>query len=228
MNTIAAPSRISIAVLFTLLFLLSAYPVIAQDLPAGRKDATSTGITRKEAVKERVETRKEIITQRLEDSKAKIASREAALKEKLAAFRDKQKANLVERISNSLKMINEKMVAHFNNVLQRLATLLTKLEDRVNSASPDIKDASLAKEAIADAKDSIVLAQEAVTAQASKDYTIQVSTENRVRVDAKAAKEKLLTDLKAVRETVIEAKKAVSNAIRVAKSGKEATNSGSQ
>ncbi|MBI2020646.1 hypothetical protein HYS94_04480 [Candidatus Daviesbacteria bacterium] len=116
--------------------------------------------------------------------------------------------------------------------LEKMNIILGKLEDRVNSNSPDIKNTSLAQDAIASASAAIASASAAVDAQAANDYTLVITSESTVRTEAQAMRQKLHDDLQIVRRLVIAAKQAVANAIRVAKSGKlevpgrEATGSG--
>lgn len=229
----------AIAILISLI-LISAYIVSARDSTSTattRRDKIQERIdTRKESIKERVETRKENISERLSEKKEMMASREAALKLKLDGFRNKQKAQVVERINNSLKNINEKMVTHFKKVLERLSGLLDKLEKRVNANSADIKDPSLARGTIADARSSIAAATEAVNLQSTKDFTLELTTESRAKTEITGVRRLLHEDLKIVLQAVNDAKKAVSNAISIAKSGpvpsgtglKEATTSGQQ
>lgn len=200
-------------------------PVFAQDATSSTK--------RIEKVKERVETRKEKVETRITATKEKMASREAALKEKLQAFRDKKKAEIAQRVNTNLNKINQNQTDQMQKHLDKMSALLDKLEARVNKASPDIKNPSLAKGANADARAAIASASSAVSAQAEKDYSLEVTTESRVKGEAQAKRDQLHKDLQAVRKQVIDAKQAVANAIRVAKSGKvevpkEGTSSGQQ
>ena len=216
------PSLIS----FVLLLALS-YPVLAQD-------ATAPATTRKEKIQTRVETtrdaRKENAADRVTATKERVATKEAALKARLEAFKDKKKAEVVEKVNKNLNNINQKMTGQMLKHLERMTSILTKLEARVNSAKPDVKNVAAAKAAIADAKASIASASAAVSSQAEIDYTITISSETKVKGDVQKVREQLHTDLKAVRKLVIDAKQAVANAIRVAKSGpsnvKEGTPSG--
>lgn len=202
-------------ILFCLLLLVTSFPVWAQD-------ATPGG------------TRKESVQQRVEEVKEKLATREATLKAKLAKFRDKRKAEVIEKVSNALNRINENHTKMMVKFLDRASTILTKLEERVNRGSVDIKDVTAAKTAIASAKAAIASASAAVNTQAEKDYTLTITSERRVKADAQAARKLLHADLQAIRKQVIDAKQSVANAIRVAKSGpstssgsgKEATGSG--
>lgn len=178
-------------------------------------------------------TRKEKVTQRKEDIREKAASREAALKAKLQTFKDKQKATIAEKVNTNLNKINQKMASEMLKHLTRMSEILVKLETRVNAKTPDIKDVSSAKEAIASASAAINSAKEAVGAQSEKDYTIIVTSEGKIRQDAQNMRKQLHTDLQALRKLVVDAKQEVSNAIRVAKSvkvevPKEGTTSGQQ
>lgn len=220
MTTTTALSKLSAIIILLSLLLIAAYPVIAQDAttPATtRKDRIEE---RKERIEDRMEAKKERVEGKMEERKARIATREAALKAKLEKFRDKKKAEIADRVNTNLNRINQKQTEQMLKHLDRMTSILTKLEVRVNSAKPDVKDVVLAKEAVAGAKAAINSATEAVKAQAEKDYTISVSSEGTVRKDAQKAREQLHSDLKAVRVQVIDAKQAVANAIRVAKSGK--------
>lgn len=198
----------AIFILFCLLFLVVSFPVLAQ------------------------ETRRGNIQDKLAAIKERIASKEAVLKARLEQFRDQKKAEITQKISNNLNRINQKHTQMMLKFLDRMSVILGKLEVRVNSSTPDIKDAEAAKGAIASAKNAIASASAAVNVQAEKDYTILVTSESRVKTDVQAARRLLHDDLKAVRRIVIAAKQAVANAIRVAKSGKveipgkEATQSG--
>lgn len=204
--------RLSFIFILLSIFLFLTYPAWAQD--------ATTPATRKEKAKERVETRKEIVAQRVDTLKERMATREAALKAKLDAFRDKKKATAAARISENLNRINDKQTEQMLKHLDKMTSILNRLEDRVNRSTPDIKDATLAQIAIADAKAAIATASSAVKDQSEKDYTVEVSSESKVRADFKKVRDMLHADLKSIRESVIKAKQAVANAIRVAKSGK--------
>lgn len=223
---------IKVAALAFTLILLFSYPVLAQEATSTttRKDRLEE---RKQKVEERMEVRKEKIEDRIEERKAKMATREAALKERLEKFKDKKKAEITERVSTNLNRINQKQTEQMLKHLDRMVTILGKLETRVNAGSADVKDVSAAKEAITEAKTAIDEAKAVVSAQAKKDYTVAVASESRVKSDVKKLRDMLHTDLKSVREAVVKAKQAVANSIRVAKSGKvevpkEGTTSGQQ
>lgn len=152
--------------------------------------------------------------------KDKMATREAAFKAKLEKFKDKKKAEIAERVNTNLNKINQKQTAQMLKHLDKMSVILDKLEARVLAGSPDIKDSTAAKAAIAAARSSIASATATVKLQAEKDYTLTVTSESKVKVDAQKARDQLRTDLQALRIQVIEVKQSVGNTIRVAKSGK--------
>ena len=156
-------------------------------------------------------------------------AREAVLKAKLLAFKDKRKAEIADRVNTNLNRINQNQTTQMLKHLEKMSALLDKLEARVNAGSADIKDPQAAKTAISSASAQIASATSAVKTQAEKDYTLQISSETKVKADAQALRSKLGTDLKSVRQLVIAAKQKVSNAVRIARTGqiiKEGTPSG--
>lgn len=219
-------------------FLLAAAVLIK---PVKAVDSTSsTAPKRVEKVQQRIETRKDKIetrvaskeakmTERVDQMKAKMASREAAFKAKLEAFKDKRKAQVAERVNTNLNKINQNQTSEMLKHLERMSSLLDKLEGRVNKGSSDIKDSQAAKAAIGSARTTISTTTAAVTAQAGKDYTINVTSESKIKADVQGVRNQLKTDLQAVRKQVIDAKQSVSNAVRIARGQpKEGTASGKQ
>jgi len=199
--------------------------------PVLAKDSTTSSTIRKEAVQQRIETKREIAQTRIENIREKMASREALLKSKLDGFRDRKKATAAARINTNLNNINAKQTEMMQKHLDVMTAILNKLENRVNEGKPDIKDSTAAKTAIANARSAISSASAAVTAQSQNDYTIQVTTESKVRLDALSQREQLYKDIMALRKLIIETKRSVINAIRVARAEKpetekEATESG--
>lgn len=127
----------------------------------------------------------------------KMASREALLKEKLAKFKDLKKAQRVDKINAELARINQKRTAQMLKFLDNAERILGKIPSGSSSAQAKIDEARVA-----------------VKAQAEKDYTITITSEVKVKDDAKLAHEKLRTDLQALKKLITEAKQAVAKAIR--------------
>lgn len=224
----SAALRVSI-IQIILLFILAATVLVH---PVRAEDATSTTIPRK-TVQQKIDVRKEKIDNRMESRiaviKERVASKEAALKAKLEAFKDKRKAEIAQRVNTNLNRINQNQTQMMQKHLDKMSSILDRLEKRVNEKTADIKDPGLAKEAIVKARANIASASAAVRMQAEKDYTVEVSTEGKIKADVQRLREQLHTDLQQVRKTVINAKQSVGSAIRIAKSGqKEGSESGKQ
>lgn len=171
--------------------------------------------------------------ERLEDRTARIASREANLKSALQAFKNKQKADIVQRINQFLNSINQNQTQLMQKHLDLMTSILDKLEKRITQGTPDIKNPQLAETAVANSRAAIASASAAVKAQMDKDYTISVTSETKVKTDVQKVRQQLYEDLQVVRKAVISAKQSVASAIRAAKSGdtsttKEGTASGQQ
>lgn len=224
---------------------VTVYPALAETLPnlpprpvpPIRKDVSSSSGATSFAVPQGLEGRtgKPAIADRIAAMKEKLASEAATLHARLQTFRDKKKAEIAERVNTNLNNINQNQTAQMQKHLEIMSSILGKLETRVNEGKPDIKDPNGARTAIASARAAVASASAAVSAQAQKDYTITVTTEGRISLDAKTQRDKLHADLLSVRKLVIDAKQAVANAIRVARSGeivpviqptKEGTSSG--
>lgn len=213
MSKIISLPKVIASIITLALILLLSYPVMA-------RDATSS-TTGKDVIQKRVDTRKENTADRVTVMKERAATKEAALKVRLETFKDRKKAEATDRLNQNLTSLNKKVTEQMLKYLDRMRAILTKLEARVNSAKPDVKDVSTAKEAIADAGAVINSATAAVSSQAEKDYTITVSSETKVKGDIQKVRVELHTDLKTIRQMVVDAKQALANAIRVAKSGKQ-------
>ncbi|MDD5147340.1 MAG: hypothetical protein PHV63_02210 [Candidatus Daviesbacteria bacterium] len=189
---------------------------------------TSAGLAFAEDLPGTASARKPVEPNKIQLTREKLAFREAALKLKLQTFRDQKKATAAARISANLNQINQNQTTQMQKHLDTMTSILDKLETRVSKPTPDIKDPASAKAAIVSARTAIASASALIAVQAQNDYTIQVTSENRIGIDAKIQRDKLHTDLLTLRKSVIDAKQSVANAIRVAKSGKEATTSGKQ
>lgn len=236
-----SPKAFAIIVTISLL-TASAYPAFAEE----RSSSTGTDAVKQNAlinaagVKPNKQLgiggRPEKVEDVIATMKEKLASKTAALKTKLAAFKDQKKASIAERVNTKLNALNQNQTTQMQKHLDTMTSILDKLETRVNNSSPDIKNPVAAKSAITSARYVIATASAAVSAQAQKDYTIQATSETRIKTEAQTQRDKLHTDFLTLRKTVIDAKQAVVNVVRIANSGpvkrsgleKEGTTSGQQ
>lgn len=201
--------------------VIFATSVLAQDASTSGRPLRGSFITR-----QRIDATKENVEGRLTAIRENIASREATLRAKLQAFRDQRKAQIAQRVNDNLNKINQNQTDQMLKFLDKVSSILDKLETRVDQNAPDIKDPAAAKAAIADARTKVASAEASVKEQAQNDYTISVTSESTVRKDAQAQRQKLHSDLMAVRTQVIDAKQVAVHAIEVAKSGSSSVNQG--
>lgn len=172
------------------------------------KDSTPSG-TRLPKLEERAQN----IQTRIENTREKIASREATLKAKLQAFRDKKKAEAVDRIDTNLNKVNQNRTGEMTRNLTKMSDILTKLDTYAGQASSSGKDVSSATAAITSAKAAVLTAQAAVTEQSQKNYTLTITSEAKAKDDATSARNQLKTDLMATHQKVVDARQTVAKAI---------------
>lgn len=180
-------------------------------------DMATPGSTLREKIRE---NRKEIKTERMEiraDRKeTRIENREAAktlFKQKLAAFKDKVKAERVDRISSLFTTINANRTSQMQKDLEKMTTILTKIQTHLEDFQKQGKDTSTIETARSEAQAAVTSATEAVKAQAAKEYTITVSSESTVKSDVATVRNTMESDVKAVREQVVAARKKVAAVI---------------
>lgn len=183
-------------------------------IPVLAEDSTPAGSTNKERAQIRVTDKKQLAQQNLDIRKQTIASKAAMLKERLQGFKNKLKATLVEKISDTLNRINSNRTAMLQKHLDKMSEIMVKLESRAKEASGSGKNTASASAAINDAKRAIASTSAAVVTQSQMDYTVSISTESAARIESKVTRDKLQTDLRSVRMLVIETKQKVANAIR--------------
>ena len=144
-------------------------------------------------------TAREKLLMQKEGKLEKNASRAAQLRTKLQTFKNKIKAKTVQRISDNLNRINKKRTDDMAGYLARMTEIQNKLSKNAPNAS--------ASAAIETAKGVVLL-------QSQKDYTVSVTTESRVKTDAKTMRDQLSADLLATRKLVIAAKQALMEGVR--------------
>lgn len=225
--------RLIPAILIAAVFLVT-NTVLAQDSTTSA--TTNTTTNRFTGIPARVETgRKTIdakitagetrITANIDDRRIKIASMEATFRAKLQTFRNQTKAQIAQKVNTQLNTINLTETTQMQSNLDKMSSIVDKLEVRINQAAPDVKNVDAARTAIADARTAIASASSAVKTQAANSYIIQVTTESRIRIDAEAIRNQLQKDLKTTRNLVIEAKQSVYNIVAVAKTGSNTASS---
>lgn len=190
------------------LLLLLALPIYAQDDDDIESD------------RPRIEKRQEIRQEVRENREERIETRQtkrAEFKERWAAIRDKNKQIVLERIDAQMNKVNENLTNMWQRLIDRMQELAGKLQTRIDALTADGKDTAAAQAALNEADAALTTAENAVAAQAEKDYVIEFADENGLRVGATTAKTALRADLKAVHDLVKAARQQLHEALVAAK-----------
>jgi len=216
--------------IFLLTFLFSVTPVIAASTVGElRAENAASRAAVKEAAKERWEELKTIREAKREENKANIQAKREEIKAKVQSMRDERKKLVVERVQTKLGEVNARRTDHFLKVLERLSTILDKIQSRTEKAKTEGKNVTAVEVAIASARTAISTAQSAVNTQKAKTYEIAVTDDTTAKNDVGATVKQLQEDLRAVQDTVAAARSAVQNVFKEIKtvvgSNKQATSS---
>lgn len=151
---------------------------------------------------------------RREAQASAAAARKEALKDKFKAFKDQKRVTIAKRLDTNLGKVNNNRTEAMLKQLERMETLLGRVETRAATSSAEGKDITPVTTAIGTAKDSIAQARDAVEDQALKDYTVSATSEAKLKEEFKTARDNLMADLKAVHQQVQDAKKLVVSAVQ--------------
>jgi hypothetical protein len=134
------------------------------------------------------------------------------LKTKLQNIKDERKKEAVNKIGESIVNLNTKMTTHYSNVLNQISDVLSRVVSRADKAQANGKDVATARTAVSKAQSDIAAAQAAVVAQTGKSYTLNISTDAKLKADVGEARKVLHNDLKKVEDLV----KTARNSVRLA------------
>lgn len=161
---------------------------------------------REEAIKEREEAMEELRARKQEAAEEREQKREE-FRAKLIEIQNERKQKILENIDERIVKVNEKWVEHWSNVLDRLTSIVAKIDER----SGGEVDTSAAKTAIANA-------ESAINTQAGMVYEITIEDEETLGENVSEVLEKFHSDLREVHTTIKTAKEEVVKALRSLKS----------
>ena len=145
--------------------------------------------------------RKNAISQIKDRAKEQIQEERDRFKERLQIIKDVRKKSLTQKLDIDIVAANAKHTKRFNEVL-------TKLQKMLDKVSPDAKDPKTLSD-IKAAQAKIDLATAIVASQASKVYTIEITTETNLRKNVGTVISQFRKDLMQVHKAVVDAKKTV-------------------
>ncbi len=193
--------------------------VEAQKLREGLKGATrDVKADIRDTIKDKREDLREAVKVKRDEAKEKINKEREEFKARLAKLKDERKKKIAENVEKQLHALNERMMDHYMDVLGKLKSSLSRIEERIAKAEARGLDVSEPKRLAVLAKAAIASAEEAVKAQAAKTYPIVFTDEATMKTAITAARKALHEDLRKIHEKVKDAREAVRNvAVALAK-----------
>lgn len=143
----------------------------------------------------------------------KVMQRKEAVM-KRQEIRDEKKKARLEKIEAKMASINTKRTSEWKTQLQKMTTILTKINEKAAKAKKEGKDTTTLDAAITNAQNAISTASVAVGAQAAKQYVVSDATDATVKNAAGETMKTLQTNLRTTHKTVVNAKQAVQNAVK--------------
>lgn len=201
--------RRSVAISIGVLLLVIVPGVWAEATAPGTLKERRTEV--REAARERWEELKTNRESKREEVKTNVQAKREEVKAKAQSMRDERKKLVVERVQEKLGNVNEKRTDHFLKVLERLSTILDKIQSRTEKAKTEGKNVTAVETIIASARTAIITAESAVNVQTAKTYQITVNDDTTARNDVGAITKQLQEDLRGVQDVVKAARDAVQN-----------------
>jgi len=151
-----------------------------------------------------------------EKARALEASHEARLqfREKLKTVADARKKTIVSNVDAKMSQINTQRTDVWTNQLNKMSQILERVSVQASGAGAGGSDTAAVDEAIISAQTAIQAAQDAVTAQAGKQYVVAITTENALKATVATTTRTFKQDITSVQRSITEARNAVHSAIQ--------------
>lgn len=159
---------------------------------------------------QRIEFKKEFEV-RKEETKIKVEEMRAKFKENLGKIKDEKKKLSSEKIFEIIHGLNTKLTNNLSEKVDKIENVLVSIESRINKAEEKGLDVIKAKAEAEKAKIAIKTAREAVSTQAGKIYSVDITTEANLKAEMKKLRDLFRADMKVVHEKVKLAHTAVKN-----------------
>lgn len=168
-------------------------------------------------VENRVEVRTNVQEALQEAREARVEAREN-LRFQLAQIKDERKQQIIESAMERIQSMNDRWVAHWENVLERLAGILDKVDIRIDESNLSTADKLSVETLVSTARDAIAAASTSVNTQASEVYSIEITDESTLGSNMKTVMAQLRNDTRNVIEDINVARKAVAEVLSALKS----------
>lgn len=197
-------------------------PVISQT-QAPRQVLQENRASKRENIEQKKQDLQARIQANRDEMKEKIAKKEEALQERLSLIKDQRKKAAAERINTKVATFNTNHTNRLSSAVTTLSEILTKIKEGQGTLTGE--NTSSLSAAITNAEEKIQQAQEAVAAQAVRDYTLTIQDEATLRNDIGQTVSTFRTDIAATHKTVVDAKQAVMQAAQILTRMKQNTTS---
>lgn len=144
-----------------------------------------------------------------EETRTKIEEQKVEFQKKLAIIKDGKKKETVQNINDRLQKLNQDQINSLVKVMDNIEQVLKNITSRTDKAELAGKDVTVVKADIKIATDNISAFRDALKTQASKTYTINITTEKTLKANIKKTREMLFNDLKTLRDKAKTTREAV-------------------
>lgn len=211
--------------LYTSVFLVLITVLATSVVKAETLEATATPLTTTEktesSIRERLETGREARQEKMDairaDAKTKLEERKAEFKANLKNIKDEKKKVVLERMVGKFDTLNTKWTTHWKTVLDRLSSVLSKMDTRARNLSQEGVDITTYTRLSADAKDKISKASAALDAQTANTYVFEVTTDSALKGEVKNISTEFRQDMSSTHEMIRVARTAVGDTFTVLK-----------
>ncbi len=166
----------------------------------------------------RIEVREKIQENRVEaeavraEVTERVQERKQEFEGRIQTIEDENKREIAKRVHERLFDIQKRSINHFNEVLEKLDTIVTNIATRAEKAEASGTDIESVKRAVSNAESKIEQARESVKNAFREEYSIEGSGVEALRAEFQAARNELKNDLENARNTVRNAHEATRSA----------------
>jgi hypothetical protein len=203
------------ALIYPLFILFIASPVSSQSM----EDVENSTLSPTKPPRERRVVEREIKERIRED---KMLSPQASASPKLNkknyeersnVISDEKKQEAVARIESKLTDRNSRMTEIMNTHLQKLSEVVERISEKASANSVSENNTGLIT-AISKAETAIEAAEKSILAQSNNTYSIEITEESKVKVNASEAVKNFKSDMQRARQQVKLAHEAVLNVVK--------------
>lgn len=194
---------------------------IKEKIKLNRDEIKETVKEKQIKIKEKREEIEMTIQKQREEAKEKFEMQREEFKTKILEIKDQRTKEVVERVDGRLNTVNANRTAALTKHLDRMSSILVRIENRVAKKRSDGVDTSAVDKAVVEAQSAIDTAKEAVTSQASKEYIVTITDETKLKIDVKSAFDQFKSDMEATLLTIKQAKEALTAAARLLGGGRD-------